>query len=88
MNVGRAVGVALLALVDATAAGLLAGFATLWLVPFLWASDAVLVATIVFGVVTGTVLAIALTLAHRGEQPFPATRLALGVLDRLPRWWP
>ena len=73
---------------DATAAGLLAGVVAVWLVPLLRVSDAVVVAVIVFGVVSGSFLAAALALARRGTRPFHAARLFLGIPDQLPLWWP
>ena len=86
MNVGRAVGTAILALVDAMAAGAVAGLAAFLAMPVVFVSTRTQLTILVAAGVTGVVLALALALAGLGQRPFPATRLAKGVLDRVP-WW-
>jgi hypothetical protein len=85
-SIGRVVGLAFLALLDALAAGALAALAAWFLVPVVWVSTRLELSAIAGGLVTGVVLAIALALAGLGRRPFPATRLAKGAIDRVPYW--
>ena len=85
-SLGRVVGRAFLALLDALAAGAVAALAAWLAVPVLWVSTRVELAALAGGLVTGIVLAIALALASRGRRPFPATRLAKRAIDRVPHW--
>jgi hypothetical protein len=87
MDLGRAAGQALLTFVDALAAGAIAGLVALFVFPIRWADTSYLAPAIVAAIVTGVFLAVGLALARLGKRPFPATRTAKGIFDRLPWHW-
>jgi small basic protein len=87
MDVGRLLGLAILSLLDAFAAGVLAGLFAWFLVPVVWVSTRVELAVVACGLVAGVVLAVGLALAGLGRRPFPATRTVKVVGRRLPQWY-
>jgi small basic protein len=87
MNVGRLLGLAILSLLDAIAAGVLAGLFAWFALPIVWVSTRVELAVLACGLVAGAVLAIGLALVGLGKRPFPATRTVKAVGRRLPMWY-
>jgi len=87
MDRWRLVGRAILAGLDAMAAGVVVGALAFFLVPVLWVGDRVVLAATAAGLAVGVTLAGALALARLGRRPFPATRLGRAAFRRLPWWW-
>ena len=88
MSLGRTVGTALLALVDAlAAAGLLALLAVL-AIPIVLTPELPLARVVLATAAVGFVVSLlsGLVLARQGENPFPMARLARTAINRMP-WW-
>jgi len=88
MSLGRTVGTALLALVDAlAAAGLLALLAVL-AVPVVLAPELPLARVVLATAAVGFAVSLlsGFVLARRGGNPFPMARLARTAVERVP-WW-